>query len=1127
MTELADVETRRLISESGLDRTLFVEAGAGSGKTTQLVGRIVNLVVIQGMRLANVAAITFTEAAAAELQSRIRVEFEKKAASAIADGDAALAARCEEAIADADMAAISTLHGFASRILGEFAVDAGLPPRVRVLDEVSSTLASEERWSRFVDSLHDDEACIELLTRASLLQVLLEPEYRGQVTLRDVAIEFNQNWDRLGPLTHEKPGALSPLDFSGFDSAVERVINLPDRCSDPTDKLLALLVGDLIPAMSAVREIQDPNRKLGRIVAVGKWGKGRVGRAAAWDGGADSARELITEVNEEMNVLRRRLSDEVLTHLLHLVASEVVDAAEARKNEGGLEFHDLLVLARNMLRRSDEARRRLHDRYTHILLDEFQDTDPIQIELAMLIAASLLQDDDGGAEPGLWSDLTVEDGRIFFVGDPKQSIYRFRRADINLFLTARERFGPDGTWAKLTTNFRTVSPILDWVNAIFGQLMPVEIQGEQPLYEPLLPYRQVQGGADHRPVLLGGKHPDPKVKAAVLREAEAADVARVIDDIRQRPDAWPVHDEGTGQWRPARLADVTILIPTRTSLPFLRSALDRNEIVYRIATGTLVYDTQEVRDALAAMHAINDPTDELSLVATLRSPLFACSDVDLFNFREAGGRWDLRGSGNVALPEDHPVVSALAYLKGLWEVRWWATPSELLDRLLRDRRASMLAFGTNRPADVWRRLRFLVDQARAFEEAGGGDLRAFVEWAELQGADLARVHEPLLPETDQEALQILTVHGSKGLEFPITILSGMTTRPGGRRQGVSVLWADSGPPEVKLSGGVQTVNHEPRANLEGAMDEHEKLRLAYVAATRARDHLIVSCHHKDEKKLETYAGRFFTNSTGHDELWRKLPDRDPQQLTLGGPVSTAESQPLATDSESREDWIARREALISRNQVPRVVSATGVARSAQPSEILQDDDDDRFDQPLDGAVVQRRRGRSGTAIGSAVHGVLQFVDLENPVEIDGLVAQQCDIESIPHLTQVVSSLVNSILASEAVALASNNPHHKELFVAVPVGERVIEGYVDLLIEAPEGLVVVDYKTDTARNEAEIDSKMATYELQAASYAVALEEATGLPVIDCRFVFGHKSGCIERSVLNLDDAKRRVRQTVDS
>jgi len=667
---VVDDAARTLIRTDGLDRTLFVEAGAGSGKTTQLVNRIVSLVLHRGVRLADIAAITFTEAAAAELQSRVRVGFETIASTT---DDPAVAARCIAALADADLAAITTLHGFASRLLNEFAIEAQLPPRLRVLDEVSSQLAHEQRWSRFVDRLYDDPANADLLLRARGLGVPLEQRYPGHATFRDVADVLNQNWDRIEPIAALEPPVIGPIDFAEFDAAAAAVRALPALCGDPDDRFLDHLRTKVIPSLDEIAAVDDPLRRLATMSATSRttaWGRGRGGRDVVWGGDVGAQKDVVSALKAAADQVIRREVDPVLRHLLVLTAREVLGAARARRDDGGLEFHDLLVLAREVLRRSDAARSVLHDRYRHVLLDEFQDTDPIQIELATLIAAT-----PAAGEPGAWHELPVEPGRLFFVGDPKQSIYRFRRADIELFLAARDRFGADGARVDLVTNFRTVEPVLDWVNAFFAEAMPVEVPAAQPAYTRLAAHRPPSATGDHRPVLLGGPHHDTRVRAGELREAEAADVSRTIEAIRDRPADWPVFDAELDDWRPARLSDVTILLPTRTSLPYLRRALGAAAIPYRLATGTLVYDTQEVRDALAALRAVDDPTDQLSLVAALRSPLYACSDADLFTFRQAGGQWNLRAPLPPRLPHDHPVVGALTHQAELWRDRWWQRPA--------------------------------------------------------------------------------------------------------------------------------------------------------------------------------------------------------------------------------------------------------------------------------------------------------------------------------------------------------------------------------------------------------------------------------------------------------------------
>ncbi|MFT6291058.1 MAG: ATP-dependent exoDNAse (exonuclease V) beta subunit [Ilumatobacter sp.] len=1140
----ADQPARELISTTGLGQTLFVEAGAGTGKTTQLVSRIVNTVLTNHVPLSDVAAITFTEAAATELQARIRVAFEQLIVDPVTDD--AVRTRCRDAVADADMAVISTVHGFASRILGEFSVAAGLPPRVSVLDEVSSQLAHERRWGRFVDRLHEAPEHEELLYRAALMEIPLDPQYQGQASFKDVAANFGQNWDRLDELTDATPDGIGPIDFSPFDIAVSELGRVASTCTDPEDKLVRRIEDLHLPEMRAVAAISDPHTKLrvlstkSRAAPKGQiWGRGTGGKKAAWGCDVTEIKDVVTAVNDAAALGIAATSAAVVEQLMQLTAAEVVQAARARSEDGGLEFHDLLVLARRVLRRNANVRAVLHDRYQHILLDEFQDTDPIQIEVASLIAST-----PADAHPEAWQEHSVPAGRLFFVGDPKQSIYRFRRADIKLFLAARDAFGGAAGSVSLSTNFRTVAPIIDWVNGLFSVVMPEEIDGAQPKYEPLRAWRTGRDGVDHRPLVFGGEHSDPKVKAGVLREAEAYDVAAIISSITDEPVRWPVFDARSKQWRAARLSDVTVLIPTRSSLPFLRESLDGKNIPYRLATGTLVYDTQEVRDALAVLRSVDDPNDTVSLIAALRSPLYGCSDVDLFTYHQARRKWDLPATPTDSLDPAHPVVAALVHLRSLWEERWWLSPATLLERVLRERRAFIVAYGDPRPAEVWRRLRFLLDQARAFEESNGGGLRDFLDWAALQSADGARVHEPMLPETDEDMVQIITVHGSKGLEFPITILSGMTTAATGRQGGVSVLWGHDGPPEVKLRTGVATSAHQPRADLEEAMDQHEKARLLYVAATRARDHLVVSGHHKAAglKVDATFATRMATFAADVPELSRRwgadiaagVEALEPECDVISGEyrAQAAVRAPLDRDAVlgERNRWISERRDLLRPFERPNTLSATAIAATVDASIIDVDDDSRAVSTPAAGEnggdkTLVRRKGRAGSSIGRAVHATLEVIDFDDPSNLRELVDRQCDLESIPEHGDTVDALVRSALASEAVGLGREHVTYRELYVGAPLGGITVEGYIDLLIRTPGGLIIVDYKTDTVSSEAAIDAKVAAYELQGATYAVALETTTGLSVVDCRFVFCMKGKAVERSVADLDGAKERVRRAV--
>jgi ATP-dependent exoDNAse (exonuclease V) beta subunit (contains helicase and exonuclease domains) len=1109
---LIDAAARRRITADGLDELLFVEAGAGTGKTKQLVDRVVALVFERGIPMRDIAAITFTEAAATELRARIREAFERRLHGAAPDDP--IATECDVALGDLDGAAIGTVHSFAQRILSEHPIEAGLPPRVEVLDEVESLLEFDARWNEHIDRMLAASELGAVVTLARVLGVRVDDP--RQPSLRDVAANFSDHWDRLGTIA-ATPITLPSFARSDAIAAVEAVAALLPRCEALADDSLAAHVlecrGEIELARLALASGTD-QAVLRVIDGKRKWCHGAKGKAASWGGaeGKAAVKETLAAADNALIAVKERAADDVLRVLAGEIARFTISAADDRRREGRLEFHDLLVLARRLLRESPEARLALHRRYRRLLVDEFQDTDPIQIELATLIAASTEAPD--AEVPEHWSEIPVDDPRLFFVGDPKQSIYRFRRADIELFLAARDRFG--GEPLRLTTNFRTVPPILTWVNHVFGALMSTEVPGRQPRYEPLAGHRT--GRPDtHRVVTLGGPHiKEEGLRATPLRELEAASVAQAIAGILADPDAWPVED--ANGWRAARPEDIAILVPTRTSLAALMDALRGAGVEFRAETGTLVYDTQEIRDLLAILRAIAHGADARALVTALRSSVLACGDDDLVTFHHAGGQWDL-GAPLPDLDAAHPVVQAMGYLRELQRERWWTPPSVLLERVVRDRQVFALALGAARARDTWRRVRFLIDQARLFEASQSADLVGFVAWAELQRSDMARVHEPLLPESDDHAVRIMTIHGAKGLEFPITVLSGLTTQLGRRRPGIQIHW-DGEEVALSMRKGVQTADFDRRADLEAEMDDEEKLRLLYVACTRARDHLVVSAHHIEAKP--SFAQLVWEQSQAAPaDCWcAALADLPPADLA---PVEASRDRTKAGDAqgpdvdlERRAEWIERRRALLAKGQVARTISATEIRRAGadrpairatdvQPTDLVSGHDEPNT----------WRRGTAATSFGRAVHVVLQDVDLATGANVEELAAIVAIAEGLPDRVNEIADAARSVLGATIVrAAATGMPTgnaFREMYVAAPVGGRVIEGYIDLLVRTPDGLVVVDYKTDSVANEADVDAKIDEYRLQLAAYALAVEATTAQAVAAGVLVFARAEGVIERRI----------------
>jgi ATP-dependent helicase/nuclease subunit A len=1075
MTELADSPARDRIA-TDTAATLFVEAGAGSGKTSALVRRITTLVLTDRIPLSAIAAVTFTEKAGAELRDRLRVEFEK----ALYDGGSEdLAVLATGALDDLDGASIGTLHSFAQQLLTMHPIEAGLPPLIDVLDEVGSSVAFEERWAELQRQLLDDDEIAQPLLLAMAAGVELKH-------VRSLARLFGNEWDLIGDrVLVEEPAAVAMPDVAPLVDEAARIAEQLADCIDPSDKLLPKVVAirDFGLRLGAARDDETRITEL-RGVRDLKFG---LGRKTNWPDIERLRSDCLALVARATELVDGVL-DTCLRQLAVWVARRVLESAELRRAEGRLEFHDLLVLSRDLLRRDPAVRAALRQRYERLLLDEFQDTDPIQIELAVRIAGGA-----AASQPD-WRDVDVPPGRLFVVGDPKQSIYRFRRADIAMYLSAQDRLGET---VALTTNFRTVPPVLDWVNAVFGKLIQ-RVDGAQPSYQSLGPHRDTAAGPAVT-VLGAMPHDDlPRAQASVLREREAADVAGVIQQALR--DGWQVWDKRQNRWRAAGAGDIAVLVPARTSLPYLEDALDSAGVPYRAEASSLVYQTAEVRDLLACARALADPSDQLALVTALRSPLFGCGDDDLFSWKRSGGSFTLTAPVADELAA-HPVGEAMAWLRRThYEARWLA-PSEVLTAIATDRRMLEVALGDGtdgpRARDAWRRLRFVVDQARAWSEVEHGGLRGYLAWAAHQGEETSRVAEAVLPETDADAVRVMTIHAAKGLEFPIVVLSGMTAKPN-RQRGVQVLWPPGGGYAVKLRATVQTEDFDLVQPLDEQMDEHERRRLLYVAATRARDHLVVSLHRGDR------------SMSSNAELLAGAGAADGAARFSGRPAQPAQAEQPARPAPppSYDAWLARMTAAREASRWTSAQSASGLEGTDPEVEV------DAAGLAKGGRDVELppwSKGRYGTAVGRAVHGALQQVDLATGTGLDGAVAAQCVAEGVTEYAEVVAALARSALASDVVRRAAARDHWRESYVGTvrPDGS-VLEGFVDLMYREDDGsLVIVDYKTDAIPAGA-LAPRIAYYAPQLRTYAETVRRS-GAAVSGSVLLFLNPDGAVEHAL----------------
>ena len=1158
-TTINDEETLRSIVND-LGANLMVEAGAGTGKTYALVSRVVALVK-SGVRMQNIVAITFTDAAAAELSERVRSRMEQLLEDGLGDSNEDLLAkdlteqersRIREAVAELDQAAVQTIHSFAAQLLRDRPLSANLPPGWVPLDAVDSTERFAERWDQWLGStLSQAPDANPELTESLRYLVGVKA---GLGTWREVAKAFADNYERLA-----SEGSIPEIDLGALaESTLDKLEELSAQCIDHSDRLFE----QISSAIETVRSVLDVADRLSEAVRALDQGAKvdfdrNVGSSKNWNVPPKEIRDRFREeIGKPFQVSVRCAP--ALTVLQNLRQTFALRYTAQRKAEGVASFEDLLVWARDLLRDDATARRRFQDLYTHILIDEFQDTDPLQAEIAFYLAAK----PDANMDGREWHTVPLTSGKLFIVGDSKQSIYRFRRADIGVTHLVREsgQLRP----LTLTENRRSQKPVLDWINALFSQIMTVE-PGLQAEYIPLQLNPGLQRHDLESSVQVFGEPLD--LSADALRGLQARNVASIIVDSAAEgsPNRLHVYDKERRDTRQAVLQDMCILIRSRTGLGILTRALEAAGVPYRLEGNSLVFGTQEVQELLNCLRAIDDPSDQVSVVAALRSPALACSDVDLARWRDAGGTCNYqsnlldedtlvnenrekRRQGTLELGENFPVRTGLLKIRAYHQLRQTTGVARLIAKFIRETRLEELDLAENRPREVWRRRRFLGEQARQLEYAAETNpgtapltLNTFLQWADMQQEEGTRITDVTTPEADDDAVRIMTMHAAKGLEFPIVILLGLEHDPSRIREAV-LIDSSTGSTEVKL-GGLRTPGYSTLEEQEKVHDAAELVRLAYVGSTRARDHLIVSTYqstargNRQSNGIVAQIHSLCENATLPHAVASANVD---SELRWSGSVAGA---PARTEYDPGS-WQSERADSIQRRSFPQAVTATRLAKALTPIGVEIDDKDS---EPI--AEPVRRAARGGTAFGSALHAVLQGalnqmslkLPLPGDVLVDNLLAgldpaieqlaqQHAKDQGVSASSDDVARLANRALRSPAVVAGMRAPRlWPEIPVAAsidtPRGPVVIEGIIDLLYQDDDGeLVILDYKSDRVDDNAAADAKLEHYRMQGVAYAAAVERATGNTVKAVHFLFVQLQDGL-REIDNLRDAVDGIAQTI--
>jgi ATP-dependent exoDNAse (exonuclease V) beta subunit len=1163
MTRGDDRDARRAINDS-LDETLVVEAAAGTGKTTELVNRIVRVLATGRATMVEIVAVTFTERAAGELKLRLREALERERAS---ESDAGVRQRLEHALETLEEAHVNTIHGFCAELLRERPVEASVDPLFTVMNEAQA----DRLYARAF--------------RGWLQEALNDPPEGLRRALRRTAAPAFQDGIDSGPIDRIRTAGRTLAEWRDFPhpwrrppfdrlAALERLVAAVHRFNDLTSDPLSTR-DNFFYDTDAVRRLSrqirleqsfgqvDHDGWEGRLVDLTRdRGFARTRKGSGYKYNARVTRTEVLTARDQLLADLQQFAFEADADLAACLQQELAGATARYQSlkaaAGALDYADLLTRARDLLKTNADVRRHVQQKFRRLFIDEFQDTDPVQAEILLLVAA-----DDPAVDE--WQHARPVPGKLFIVGDPKQAIYRFRGTDVATYWSvSRQLARHGGRVVQLTTSYRSVPALQRFVNSAFERVMLADEAVQQAAYSPLSPFRP---GDDSQPSIVALPVPRPfsgrgfKPSARAIDESLPDAVGAFIAWLVDPKHGWTVGERdsaGRDARVPLQPRHVAVLFRRFTSFgqdvtrPYV-DAIEARGVAHLLVGGKAFHEREEVETIRAALAAIEWPDDELSVFATLKGSLFAIDDGHLLEYRhrfgalhpfrvpnELGGR-----SGNeLALsgePTAHlvPIADALRLLQDLHRGRNARPAADTIGRLLAETRAHVGFILRPAGEQALANVLHVAELARLYETGGGISFRGFID--ELGAAAASETAEaPILEETS-DGVRLMTVHKAKGLEFPVVILADLTCRLS-RNDASRHVDASRRLCALKIGGWAPHDLHD-HGRAEVARDDAEGVRLAYVAATRARDLLVVPALGD-----EPWEGGWFGPLNGalypplatrrsagrgvkcpsfksKDSVLER-PNGEPAAATTvcPGQHDFAEGygvvwwDPSALSLDLAPPFGVRREDLIVKD-VPRHVVADGrsrydgwrAARAAAKAAgskasctvaTVREHAASATDVDVTGVSIVdlASEGRSGdqaggVAFGSLVHAVLAGVPfdasagaLEDLASLEARVLAMGATEARAAARAVERLLAHDLLRRARAAEARGRCRRETPITRKLADGTLVEGVVDLAFEENGTWIVVDYKTDRELRAAGIEQ----YRRQVALYAEAIRSATGAP-----------------------------------
>lgn len=1070
--EPSDSKNRELILKD-LDNTYLVEAAAGTGKTTCMVGRMVNLIAEGKCVVDKLVAVTFTRKAAAELRARFQLELEKAARGASGESRR----RLQDALSNVERCFVGTIHSFCARLLRERPIEAGVNLDFEEIDDEEDDGLRKEAWEGYVARLYAQSSpLVNQLEEVGLSLSDIEDAFAQVSQYSDV-----EEWP-CEPVTLPTEAEMSRVASKTLDYASYMKQCTRDPIDDPagTNKLFSTYcrLARMVPhanlsRLSTLMAVMEEFGIEDYATAHRNWPGGQK------QGGRERDRwnEFVSEYSRPMVTIWR-------LHRYRIVLDAIRPAVECceqlRRERGVLNFQDLLLRAASLLRDKSHLRGYFRKRITHLLVDEFQDTDPIQAEMLLLLTADDPKQTD-------WRKCRPHPGSLFVVGDPKQSIYRFRRADIVTYNQVKKIIGSCGKVVSLCVNFRCQSPIVEWVNGVFSDQFNNDTadRDDVPRNVPL----DVGVGGSPKADLLGIRSISvpPGTNARSLKQ-DADLVARFIrkalDDgltVARTP-----RQLANGMSPRVQPGDFMILSYKRDNMQAMAQRLHELGIPCEVTGGTSLNEVTELAMLRQCVKAVLEPHDPVALVAALRGRLFGVSDAWLYAFKKAGGRFNFRSNLPDGLAEDVRSGFADAFERLSRYASWFAKlpAGTAVLKTVQDLGLAVWAAigqgGSVRCGSIGKAIELL----RAGQSKGWTAIDILEQLDQM--VNIERKFDGIAARPpSQMPVRLINLHKAKGLEAPVVFLAC----PAGTPRDMVTLCIDRSGPRVLgyLSVlGKATSEYAPRpvlaqpagweelAQRERAFLSAEITRLRYVAATRAGSALIISQRREEGKQRGNRYNfwAFFKEAMEGQPILEDAGERHAPAVQ-GSPIDLAEADQAAQAISDRWTQAHRRSYILE------------TAKSSAASAPVQ-----RTGSPA------KADGQQGADWGTAIHGLLEAMAVPGcPVDLRTLAKTLFDDLELP-----LSAIDEAIQTVEAVASSpvwQRAMRSSKRFVEVPFVvkyapdadssvPRIVRGAIDLLFQEEGGWVIVDYKTDSAG----ADTVAEKYRPQLEEYRRAWEQISG-------------------------------------